>query len=347
MSAAVVGVFVRLSCFGKGNTKAVKKGKEQKSASKKSNKEKEEVVVRGMSDDIYEAICLVEGIDSSSSSSSEFEVAVEVAQLAGSKLMAILADIGNVSMTQLDAPPSIATVTNTDNGKDNKKNKEEKNDSKVGGVHVTTLLDVALATADHLGNIGGLTLLRLEEEEEEAAETLSNVMAALKILSPSAFLSLSFPTLTAAESTESKEEDIGDSSSNSSSRRRLRDSMYSLLSQAAFHTLTSSTVSVQALQDIADVSMRIVDEVNSGKSDSVKEEDKKTEKKIEKKREDAKGERSDKDDEEDDDEEEEEDRPQVVLFDASMELLSVTGDHAVKGVREAIKKVWIALCQVG
>ena len=53
-------------------------------------------------------------------------------------------------------------------------------------------------------------------------------------------------------------------------------------------------------------------------------------------------------DEEDEDEgegeEEEEESAQSLLFEASLEMLSVTGDHAVKGVREAIKKVWHALC---
>jgi hypothetical protein len=36
--------------------------------------------------------------------------------------------------------------------------------------------------------------------------------------------------------------------------------------------------------------------------------------------------------------------PQVLLFDACLELLSVTGDHAVRGVRDAAKRAWHALC---
>ena len=56
--------------------------------------------------------------------------------------------------------------------------------------------------------------------------------------------------------------------------------------------------------------------------------------------------KDDSDDDDDDDDEDEEESSQSLLFDASMEMLSVSGDHAVKGVRDAIKKVWNSLCQV-
>ena len=58
----------------------------------------------------------------------------------------------------------------------------------------------------------------------------------------------------------------------------------------------------------------------------------------------AEEEEEDDDDEEEEGDEEEDESAQSLLFEASLELLSVTGDHAVKGVREAIKRVWHALC---
>ena len=84
-------------------------------------------------------------------------------------------------------------------------------------------------------------------------------------------------------------------------------------------------MSLQALQDMATVMIRITAEATEESSIAVKIKNK---------------------DDSDDEDEDEEESAQSLLFDASMEMLSVPGDHAVKGVRDAIKKVWNSLCQV-
>ena len=103
--SAIVGVFIRLSCFGKGNTQLPA---ETKTPKRKSKKDKEQAVfpsLSPMSRGVVDAVKLVEG---SSSSSGSFHVSSEIAELASAKLMAILADTGNLSLVQLDtpAPPS-------------------------------------------------------------------------------------------------------------------------------------------------------------------------------------------------------------------------------------------------
>lgn len=50
--------------------------------------------------------------------------------------------------------------------------------------------------------------------------------------------------------------------------------------------------------------------------------------------------KGDEDDEDDDDEEED---PQLDLLDCSVEFLSVSSDHAIKGLRDAIKRMWSAI----
>ena len=361
--AAVVSVFVRLSCFSEGITKvAVVKEKvmdvEPKSSKKKAKKEEELPVLTGLNSDIIDAIRLVEGSVDGSSSSSTFKVSSDIAELAGAKLMAILADSGNLSLAQLDIPVSVASsVEESEKGS---KRKGESEALSADLPHSTLLMDVAVATVEYLSTTGGLKLVRaLEEDDDEeegtsVLEVFSSAITSMRALSPLAASSLNLltgPTLCASElevpkskksktvavvgndTTDSDASNNNNSSSGSSSdsigKLRLRDSLYSLVGHSVFHTLTSRVVSVPALQDIAAVVTRITAEANGEDCalEKMKSED-------------------DSDDDDDDDDDEEEERPQSLLFDASMEMLSVPGDHAVKGVRDAIKRVWNALCQV-
>ena len=364
--AAIVGVFVRLSCFSEGSTKIAPVGdKVSKSAKKKGKKEEDLPVLTGLNLDIIEAIRLVEGSADGGSSSTNFQVTSEIAVLAGAKLMAILADSGNLSLLQLDAP--VRAVKSTEGKEKGDRRKDESDALALDGPHSTLLIDVAVATVQYLSTTGGLKLVRVVEEDDEEVEEeveeessgaigiINNVVASMIELSPTAAPSLTlltsltvYPSETEAESlkakksktiaivagdtTDSDASNNNNSSSSSSnsegnSKLRLRDSLYGLLSHSVFHTLTSSVVSLQALQDMATVVIRITAEANKESPIAVKMKNK-----------------DDSDD--DDDDEDEEESSQSLLFDASMEMLSVSGDHAVKGVRDAIKKVWNSLCQV-
>jgi hypothetical protein len=354
--AATVGVFVRLSCFGQGYTQRMQT--ETKSTKKKGKKEKEEesAVLSGLNKDIVDAIKLVEGSGDSSSSSGcgSFHVSSEIAELAGVKLMAILADIGNQSLALLDVPAPV--------GADGKKRGDREKEPVTEGPHSTLLLDVAVATLEHLSTVGGLTLLREAEEESDdegegsaALAAFGSVVASMKSLCPSSAPSLTLLDaplshsvalkkpkvaleITSGASDATTDSDNSHSSEGGGGKQRLKDSLYGLLGHSIFHTLTSSAVSMQALHDLAEVSLRLISDldididaegVEASKAHDRASKDKKTS--------------DDSDDEDDDDEDE---RPQSILFDASMELLSVAGDHAVKGVRDAIKRAWNALCQV-
>ena len=380
--SAIVGVFIRLSCFGKGNTQLPA---ETKTPKRKSKKDKEQAVfpsLSPMSRGVVDAVKLVEG---SSSSSGSFHVSSEIAELASAKLMAILADTGNLSLVQLDtpAPPSDGKRKGGD-----KKDKEKDSTMVIDGSgadprslsHSTLLIDVAVATVEYLSTTGGLSLLRASEGEDEEGEEVegvsdaqtafSNALTAMKSLTPTSAPSLTFTPSPATPSAltvkgsgktdkavvpSGSASDVATDSDASSStegvgKSRLRDSFYSLLGHSIFHTLTSSAVSMQALHDLADVSVRIVEQSgNEVDSDVPQAESSGAVKKTVTKKTTKEDEDED-DDEEDDDEvdddDDEEDRPQSTLFDASMELLSVSGDHAVKGVRDAIKRVWNSLCQV-
>ena len=383
--SAIVGVFVRLSCFGKGNTQLPA---ETKTPKKKSKKDKELAVtstLSPMSRGVIDAVKLVEG---SSSSSGSFQVSSEIAELASAKLMAILADTGNLSLAQLDAP---APPSDKRKGgeKENKKDKEKDSAMVVDGAgsdhhsHSTLLIDVAVATVEYLSTTGGLSLLRSEEEDEddeeneeeeevkeasEAQTAFSSALAAMKSLTPTSAPSLTFTSTpaiassavavkgdgktvkTAAVPSGSASDVATDSDASSSTegvgKSRLRDSFYSLLGHSIFHTLTSSAVSIQALHDVAKVSVRIVEQSGSEvDSDVLQVKSSGAVKKTAIKNT-TKDDDEEDDDEEEEDDDDEEERPQSVLFDASMELLSVSGDHAVKGVRDAIKRVWNSLCQV-
>ena len=143
------------------------------------------------------------------------------------------------------------------------------------------------------------------------------------------------------------------------------------LSQSTFsHSVlypTLSDVTVQALADLADAAQKLgleeggqrldvsvrqgqakvvmhhlassgVAKMKNGKSGKSQPEEEEEEE------EDDDDEEGDDDNDDDEDNDDEEESAQSLLFEASLELLSVTGDHAVKGVREAIKRVWHALC---
>lgn len=287
--SAIVGVFVRLSCFGKGNTQLPA---ETKTPKRKSKKDKEQAVsssLSPMSRGVVDAVKLVEG---SSSSSGSFHVSSEIAELASAKLMAILADTGNLSLVQLDtpSPPS-----------DGKRKGGDKKDSTMiidgSGAdprslsHSTLLIDVAVATVEYLSTTGGLSLLRASEGEDDeegeevggvsdAQTAFSNALTAMKSLTPTSAPSLTFTNSPATPSAltvkgsgktdkavvpSGSASDVATDSDASSStegvgKSRLRDSFYSLLGHSIFHTLTSSVVSMQALHDVADVSVRIVEQ---------------------------------------------------------------------------------------
>ena len=357
--AAVVGVFVRLSCFSEGCTRvAAFEEKVPKSAKKKGKREEDLPVLTGLNSDIIEAIRLVEGSADGSSSSSTFQVTSEIAQLAGAKLMAILADSGNLSLLQLDAP--VRAVRSTEEREKGDRRKDDTDVNALAGPHSTLLIDVAVATVQYLSTTGGLNLIRVVEEDDDEVEEeelstgaigiINNVVASMIDLSPTAAPSLSLLTsitmlpseaesmkakkpktipIVAGDTTDSDTSNKNNSSSSSNGegngKLRLRDSLYGLLGQSVFHTLTSSVVSLQALQDMATVMIRITSEATEESSIAVKIKNK---------------------DDSDDEDEDEEESAQSLLFDASMEMLSVPGDHAVKGVRDAIKKVWNSLCQV-
>ena len=386
VSAAAVGLFVRLSCFGPGCTQLPVEPKTPKKKSKKDDSAAAAALtgLHGLNKDIIVAIKLVEGPSDSTSSSSgnghsHFHVPSEIAELAGSKLMALLADTGSISLSLLAVPAPVAAVST-----DGKKWKGEKIQETPlsDGTHLTTLMDLAVASVNYLSSTGGLPLLRASEESEdeddeeseggEALTAFNSVLVSMKSLCPSSANSLSLmdggAEVLKAQKTKSSgasevaSEGTTDSDSSKISNEgaarklRLRESFHCLLGHSLFHTLTSSDVSLQALLDIATVSVRIVAESDSESSSSSSGSgssssssssssgatdvavSSKASKKVAKSG-------SDEDDDDEDDEDEEE-RPQSILFDASMELLSVTGDHVVKGVRDAIKKVWNSLCQV-
>lgn len=380
VSAAAVGLFVRLSCFGTGRTQ-LPVPVEVKTPKKKSKKEDSTASaaagLSGLNKDIIAAIKLVEGSSDSSSSSggngnghSHFHVPAEIAELAGSKLIALLADIGSVSISVLAVPAPVAASTDSKKWKGDKVLEKPLTD----GTHSTTLIDLAVATVNYLSSTGGIPLLRTSEASEEDDEddseggdalvALSSVVASMKSLCPATASSLSLldgagdsvkaqkgkaAAVSEAASDGTTDSDGSNISNEGAARKlRLRESFYSLLGHSLFHILTSSDVSMQALLDLATVSVRIVAESenesssSSGSSSSSSgaidiAASSKASKKAAK---------SGSDEDDDDDEDEEEERPQSILFDASMELLSVTGDHVVKGVRDAIKKVWNCLCQV-
>ena len=389
VSAAAVGLFVRLSCFGPGCTQLPVEPKTPKKKSKKDDSAAAATLtgLNGLNKDIIAAIKLVEGpSDSSSSSSSSgnghshFHVPSEIAELAGSKLMALLADTGSISLSLLAVPAPVAVNTDGKKWKGEKIQETPLSD----GTHLTTLMDLAVASVNYLSSTGGLPLLRASEESEdeddeeseggEALTAFNSVLVSMKSLCPSSANSLSLmdggAEVLKAQKTKSSgasevaSEGTTDSDSSKISNEgaarklRLRESFHCLLGHSLFHTLTSSDVSVQALLDIATVSVRIVAESDSesssssgsGSSSSSSSSSSgatdvaassKASKKVAKS-----GSDEDDDDDYDDDDDDEEERPQSILFDASMELLSVTGDHVVKGVRDAIKRVWNSLCQV-
>jgi hypothetical protein len=382
VSAAAVGLFVRLSCFGPGCT-LLPVAVEVKTPKKKSKKEDSTAAavagLTGLNKDIIAAIKLVEGSSHSSSSSSgsghsHFHVPAEIAELAGSKLIALLADIGSVSLSVLAVPAPVAVSTEGKKWKGDKILEKPSPD----GTHSTTLIDLAVATVNYLSSTGGLPLLRTSEASEEDDEdeddneggealvALSSVVASMKSLCPATSSSLSLldgagdsvkalkckASAEASEASDGTTDSDGSNISNEGAARklRLRESFYSLLGHSLFQILTSSDVSMQALLDLATVSVRIVAESDnesrsssSSSSSSSGAIDVAVSSKATKK---AVKSGSDEDEDDDEDDEEEEERPQSILFDASMELLSVTGDHVVKGVRDAIKKVWNCLCQV-
>jgi hypothetical protein len=351
--AATVGVFVRLSCFGQGNTQVQT---DTKSTKKKGKKEKEEesAVLSGLNKDIVDAIKLVEGSgDSSSSGCGSFHVSSEIAELAGVKLMAILADIGNQSLALLDVPAPVGA-----DGKNRRGDREK--EPVTEGLHSTLLLDVAVATLEHLSTVGGLTLRREAEEESDdegegsaALAAFGSVVASMKSLCPSSAPSLTLLDatlshsvilkkpkvaleITSGASDATTDSDNSHSSEGGGGKQRLKDSLYGLLGHSIFHTLTSSAVSMQALLDLAEVSLRLVSDLDTDIDAEAAKADKRT----------LKNKKTSDDSDDDEDEDDEDERPQSILFDASMELLSVAGDHAVKGVRDAIKRAWNALCQV-
>lgn len=378
VSAAAVGLFVRLSCFGPGRTQ-LPVAVEVKTPKKKSKKEDSTSAavagLSGLNKDIIAAIKLVEGSSDSSSSSgnghSHFHVPAEIAELAGSKLIALLADIGSISLSVLAVPAPVAVSTDGKKWKGDKVLEKPSTD----GIHSTTLIDLAVATVNYLSSTGGLALLRTaeasEEEDEDDSEggealvALSSVVASMKSLCPATASSLSLldgagdsvkalkgkASAAASEASDGTTDSDGSNISNEGAARklRLRESFYSLLGHSLFQILTSSDVSMQALLDLATVSVRIVAESDNESSSSSSSSssgaiDITVSSKVIKTA--AKSGSDEDDDDEDDDDEEEEERPQSILFDASMELLSVTGDHVVKGVRDAVKKVWNCLCQV-
>jgi hypothetical protein len=359
--AATVGVFVRLACFGQGNTQVQTETKISKKKGKKE-KEEESAVLSGLNKDIIDAIKLVEGSgDSSSSGCGSFHVSSEIAELAGVKLMAILADIGNQSLALLDAPaPAV--------GADGKKKRgDREKEAETEGPHSTLLLDVAVATLEHLATVGGLTLLREAEEESDEEEegsaalaAFGSVVSSMRSLCPSSGPSLTLLDaslshsaalkkpkvaleITSGASDATTDSDNSHSSEGGGGKQRLKDSLYSLLGHSIFHTLTSSAVSMQALHDLAEVSLRLISDLDTDIDAEGAEAAKRDQRAAIKDKKSASDDSDDDDDDEDDDEDE---RPQSILFDASMELLSVAGDHAVKGVRDAIKRTWNALCQV-
>ena len=389
VSAAAVGLFVRLSCFGPGCTQLPVEPKTPKKKSKKDDSAAAATLtgLHGLNKDIIAAIKLVEGPSDSSSSSSSgnghshFHVPSEIAELAGSKLMALLADTGSISLSLLAVPAPVAVNTDGKKWKGEKIQEAPPSD----GTHQTTLMDLAVASVNYLSSTGGLPLLRASEESEdeddedseggEALTAFNSVLVSMKCLCPSSANSLSLldagvevpkaqksKSLGASEvSSEGTTDSDGSKISNEGAARklRLRESFHCLLGHSLFHTLTSSDVSVQALLDIATVSVRIVAESDSesssssGSSSSFSSSSSgatdvavssKASKKVAKSGSDEDD--DDDDDNDDDDDDDEEERPQSILFDASMELLSVTGDHVIKGVRDAIKKVWNSLCQV-
>ena len=379
--AATIAVFVRLSCFRDGHTKGMAHKDANPQVGKKKTKKNEAQIddmptLDGLNAEIIDVIQLVEGTTggsnnnnsssgSSSSGSGAFHVSTEIAELAGAKLMAILADIGNQTLTQLNTPnPAVVTAEEREKEKGARRKKDNESLASEGH-HSTLLLDVAIAAVDYLSTLGGLELVRSEEEAEEEEDyslvmtAFTSALTSMKELAPAAVPSLSLltdpalalailsgagtsngqkvKTIVAAVDVDATDSDASISNSNSNSnsstegvdKLRLRESLYQLLGHAVFHCLTSSVVSLESLKDMADVSVRIVAEVNGEEAVT-----------------DAKRHKHSDDDEDDDEDEDEDERPQSILFDASMEMLSVSGDHAVKGVRDAIKRAWNALCQV-
>ena len=385
VASACVSVLVRLSCFGAGATKPAaasstskgskvssgkknkdgKKSKGDAAADASSNSSSASAAVSLLASassplpqSIVELIQLIEGPGPGPAANEPNE---ELAELATSKLLALLADLGHFSLSQLSiAPGSDAGKSEKKDGskeKNNNKSKEQEKDkenqkSEHAHSHVVgvTVLDVAVAALRHISESGVALRRAGGDDDEDSGDEGDNdvqlfVKSILKTLVDIAPPEGSSVVAVAASSgsssanavdgtgtaTKKKKTTEPEPQSQSQSHSqlhaaasivKLRESLQGLLGHALFQCLTSEDVELQAVEDIATVAPAVIaDAQNNGAKN---------------------GKQPDDDDEDDEDD----DRPQSTLFDACMELLSVSGDHAVKGVRDSVKRVWNAVCQV-
>jgi hypothetical protein len=326
--STTISVLVRVSCYGKGNTKEfvniLTKEKTPKKGSKKIKKETESTSDSGLLNaTMIECIGLTENKSINNDKITAYPKIIS--DIASVKLLSLLADIGNNSLTQLDK-----SLNNGSNSIENRKKSHEKSPVVVDGS--PTLLQIAMSTSEYLSSCN-IPLVRDSEEfiaGEDSDDDEDNKGKYATVALKSAYdaikqLKLFNDKHITSSSSSSSDQNLSIASS------KLCESFSSLLSQASFHCLTSKDVGMNLLQDISSSSLDIVGKVASNSNGVVTSKIKIT---------------SDQgDDSDDSDSDDEDESAQCKIFDSCIDLLSVSGDHSVKGVRDASKKVWGSICQ--
>ena len=287
--SAVIAVLVRLSCFGPGTTAPADiegTGKKTGKRSTKSNKDKTvQSIFAEWGVDVELACQLVAAVNTIEKINPEgwdylnaADDGDSVSTAAGSRLLALLADMGHVGLLELNADSENALL---------KASEEQKGPAGISLLHVATAV---------LLHIAGTIHLRVESADDDDlkrghGEALRRGLSSLKCL-------VDVPGVPP----------------------RLVSSMDTLLCQSAFHVYCSDNVDSACLDDLCRVAPAIASgtsEQSRASSVAVTPEDS----------------------------EEEEESLQTELFGACMDLLAVPGDHAIKGVRDAIKRAWGSIMQ--
>ena len=282
----VLAVLVRLSCFGPGVTAAADSNSTGKKKGTKTPTKKKDRAIESafaewgvdseLSSQLVAAVHRIEKMAPDAWSYFNTTDSGEcVATVAGSRLLALLAEMGHMGLQELNSDSSELP-------------KEQNGPVGISLLHIATSL---------LLHIADTIPLRVEVADEgDAVENghgklLRQGLSSLKSL-------FDVPGVPP----------------------RLISSMDTLLCQSAFHVYCSGNVDSACLN----VLCRVAPAIASGTS--------------EKARAISKAATSE-------DSEEEEESLQTELFGACMDLLAVPGDHAVKGVRDAIKRAWGSVMQ--